>query len=331
MPDVFVIPGGKLYFDELDDAGAATGERYLGNSQSANLATTPQKLATYDNEDGIAVKADEVVTQIDRIITARIRNVDVDNIALFAIADRSTRTQKAGEVTDHAVGPVQSDRYYQLGASTSNPSGERGTTVSAVSSAEGDAASAHATETTYAIGDAVIPAEANDHWYMATTAGDSAAVAPTWPTDGSTVVDGDITWQDMGLIAYTVTTDYTADADLGRIYVVPGGAIATAAALAEASGAELNLNVDYTRAANTRDQVIALSGNTKQGALRVIASNLKGPARDYYFPKCNVTPTGDLTLKGDPESQAYQELTFEIEVLKRDDNTAPMYIDGRTA
>lgn len=73
MPDVFVIPGGKLFFDKLDDAGAATGERYLGNSQSANLATTPQKLATYDNEDGIAVKADEVVTQIDRMCSPHAR------------------------------------------------------------------------------------------------------------------------------------------------------------------------------------------------------------------------------------------------------------------
>lgn len=331
MPDVFVVPGGKVYFDLFDANGNPTGERYLGNTQGATQQTTPQKIASYDNEDGVAVKADEVTTQIDRTVTIRTRNIDWDNIALFAVADRSTRTQASGSVTDHAIGPVVSDRYYQIGTSASNPSGERGATVTAVTAKEGDDASAAATTTAYVVGDVVIPAVANNHWYMATVAGTSGGSAPTWPTDGSTVTDGTVTWQDMGLIAYTVTTDYTADADLGRLYTVPGGAIATAAALAAASGAELNLNVDYTRAANSRDQVVALSGETKQGALRVIASNLKGPGRDYYYPKVNVTPTGDLVLKGDPESAAYQELSYEIEVLKRDTSTAPAYIDGRPA
>lgn len=56
----------------------------------------------------------------------------------------------------------------------------------------------HATSTAYSVGDKVFPATPNAHWYEATVAGTSATSAPIWPTDGSTVTDGGVTWQDMG-------------------------------------------------------------------------------------------------------------------------------------
>lgn len=261
MPDVFVVPGGKLYFDLFDAAGNPTGERYLGNSQAATLAITPQKLACYDSEDGVAVKADEITTAIDRKVTIRLRNIDLDNLALFAIAAAAAKAQDAGTVTDEPLNAVQQGRYYQLGVAADNPTGVRG--ISAV-----------------------------------------------------TITDDDATPN-----PFTEGTDYTVDLALARLYIVPGGGITNGT----------NLRADYSTAANTRDQVVALANTTQQGALRVIASNLKGPARDYYFPKVNITPTGELELKTDPESQKYQELAFEVEVLKRDSATAPMYIDGRPA
>lgn len=54
---------------------------------------------------------------------------------------------------------------------------------------------AHAISTAYTAGDYVT---AGLHYYRAETSGTSAATAPTWSTDGSTVADNDITWQDMG-------------------------------------------------------------------------------------------------------------------------------------
>lgn len=48
----------------------------------------------------------------------------------------------------------------------------------------------------YSVGNLVAPG--NGHYYQCTVAGSSGVGAPTWPIDGSTVVDGGATWQDVG-------------------------------------------------------------------------------------------------------------------------------------
>lgn len=45
------------------------------------------------------------------------------------------------------------------------------------------------------------PADApNGHWYTAEVAGTTGSTEPEWPTDGSIVTDGTVTWRDMGLM-----------------------------------------------------------------------------------------------------------------------------------
>jgi hypothetical protein len=118
-------------------------------------------------------------------------------------------------------------------------------------------------------------------------------------------------------VTLTLGTDYELDATLARVHILPG------------SGANVahNLYVTYTRAANTREQGTVNSGATVEGALRFIAINAKGINRDYYFPKVTVSPNGDFSLKGDD----WQQLPFNLEILKLNDATASMYIDGRAA
>ena len=79
------------------------------------------------------------------------------------------------------------------------------------------ALSSHTPETAYSPGDYVI---AGVHYYRAETAGTSASTAPVFPTDGSTVMDGDVVWQDMGEVPKllgTLTLSYPCGAVLDGV------------------------------------------------------------------------------------------------------------------
>jgi hypothetical protein len=58
-----------------------------------------------------------------------------------------------------------------------------------------------AATTTIAVGDLKLPTVGNDHYYRCTTAGDTDAAEPTWPTTvGGTVPDGTVVWEEAGII-----------------------------------------------------------------------------------------------------------------------------------
>lgn len=85
--------------------------------------------------------------------------------------------------------------------------------------ADGDAPDAHAewqATTAYGVGAVVVPAARNGHYYRATVAGMSGAVEPAFPTtDGATVTDGTVTWQEAGLAPWSPTWDLNAAAAEG--------------------------------------------------------------------------------------------------------------------
>lgn len=123
----------------------------------------------------------------------------------------------------------------------------------------------------------------------------------------------------VGAATKTITTDYTIDLALGRVYIVPGGTITDASVV----------TVDYTPAANTREQVISASSASTAGSLRFVADNPKGVNRDIFLPSVLLKPTGTAKLKG--EQAEFMQLGFDIEILKKDTATAAIYIDGRPA
>lgn len=112
-----------------------------------------------------------------------------------------------------------------------------------------------------------------------------------------------------------VTTDFTLDATLGRVYIVAGGAI----------DGEATVTFTHTNAATSRKQIITSSEATVDGSMRFLASNPKGAQFDYFMPSVKLSPNGEYALKGDD----WQKMAFRVEINKRDDLTESIYIDGR--
>jgi hypothetical protein len=114
---------------------------------------------------------------------------------------------------------------------------------------------------------------------------------------------------------YDITDDYELDLTLGRIYIVPGGAIVDGT----------NLEVDYTKAAVAWDRISTGNVLSVRGALRYIADNTRGPNRDLYAPQVELRPNGDLQFKSRDQ---LQQITWQVSFEKPASGSA-LYIEGR--
>lgn len=108
-------------------------------------------------------------------------------------------------------------------------------------------------------------------------------------------------------------TDYTVEADLGRVYILPEGNIA--------AGTELEITFDV--AAHDHDLVVS-GTDIIYGALRFIAFNGVGKQTDFYMPKVALRPNGEYPLKGED----WQQFGFNLEILQLG-NLRQIYADGR--
>lgn len=117
--------------------------------------------------------------------------------------------------------------------------------------------------------------------------------------------------------AVAAAGNYQVDLDLGRIYIennatdIPDNTI---------------IQITYDTVASTREQILSGS-NPIYGALRFISNNPTGAQRDHFYPYVMLSPNGDHALKGD----AWQQIGFNFEVLKKASNIENCYIDGRPA
>jgi len=123
--NTYVMGRGRLYFDPFDANDATTGERYLGNTPGFELTIESEVVEHFNADSGVREKDDSVTIEVNRNATITCDNISNENLALFIIGDVSTVSQTGASVTDEAI-TVQTGRYYQLGVSSSNPTGRRG-------------------------------------------------------------------------------------------------------------------------------------------------------------------------------------------------------------
>lgn len=145
-----------------------------------------------------------------------------------------------------------------------------------------------------------------------------SATNPTGARDITTVVVTDDATPTP--VTFDLTDDYTVDLALGRLYVVPGGAIT----------AGTNLRVDYATTARTRTQHAATPDLAARltGALRFIANHTSGPNRDMFAPKVVLRADGAVTVKRAQQDGKVQEFGFKCR-FQQSGELAGVYLDGR--
>lgn len=148
MANTYVMGAGKVYVDLLDANDNPTGERYLGNTPGFGIAVSSETVDKYGDDEGVRSLEAQVLTQIDREATIQCDNVTMDNLALFIIGDKSTKSQGVATVTNEAL-TVKLGHFYQLGVSASDPIGARD--VSALSVTDVAGTTTYVLNTDYAV------------------------------------------------------------------------------------------------------------------------------------------------------------------------------------
>lgn len=189
MNKQYTLGRGKVYFDVFTaQTTTKTGERYLGNTPSFNLTTQSENLDHFDADEGIKTKDDSVTLSLNRTGNFVTDNIDPDNVALFFLAESDIASQAADTDVDFAVALPLGDRYYQLGATTANPSGDRSVSnvVCSVGVLDTDFTVDETLGRVYIVADALIDGEATVTFTYDTAAKDRKQII----TSNSATVDG---------------------------------------------------------------------------------------------------------------------------------------------
>jgi hypothetical protein len=194
-------------------------------------------------------------------------------------------------------------------------------------------APARVNDAVYEVGDMYLPATPNDHVYVCTVRGAAAASPPTFNVAGSTHTDGAATFKDAGLTStLTSGTDYLFDGTHGIVSIPLTGQIAdiynSCVTAVGAGNFNLRLHVDYTRPANSREQIATGAAGAVEGQLKFVADNPIGANQDVLIPSCTLRPNGALPFITAGEVGTV-ELAVGISIL--DTATSAVYIDGRPA
>jgi len=215
------LGAGDTYIDWLNADGSRNGLDYAGNATSLSIQSNAEvKEQTGKGRTNYGQVIATATINQPPSLSLTLNQLNMKTIAMALLGTLDGVDVSAGSVSDEEVTVSSLDKYFRL--SQRNVDTESGLTVTRQA---GGTASAHATETSYEVGDYVVPTSPNDHFYKCTEAGTSAASEPTWPTDGSTVTDDTVTWQDMGLIAAVQDTDFEVTSRNGMIRALSTGSI----------------------------------------------------------------------------------------------------------
>lgn len=275
------------------------------NINMPNAAIMFGSTAAVETEAGSTGESSEVVAYTGRYYQLGVTDAVADGVGNVTnvVVTNSSGIHAVGYVT--FVGqPLNNDTFTLNGevitfktTPTLTHDVQIGTTLTAT--AQNFAAHVNAYPSLYDVAATGVAAIITLRAIAAGTAGNSIGmvVSGTDPdVSGATLAGGSA----GGVIA--LTTNYTVDADRGRIYILEDAVDVTDGD---------TLQIAYDISAGSR-QLVVDAQDQVEGALRFIADNARGPNKDYYWPRVKLTPSGEYQLKGD----AWQVMTFNFEVLQ---------------
>ena len=122
----YALGRGKLYF-AMFGAGTLTpsdGQRYFGNTPEFSTTSESEELEHFDSDNGVNIKDDSVTLSNTRSGSFTTDNINLDNVALFYLGEKSTLTQTA-QTAQTTTFTAKRGRYYQIGETELNPAGAR--------------------------------------------------------------------------------------------------------------------------------------------------------------------------------------------------------------
>lgn len=236
------------------------------------------------------------------------------NLTTMLLGTDTTVTETGTSLTDEEITPLSLGSYLPLL--------KRHVSAVSITSKDADDCGTWVADTVTALGAYIRPTVANTYYYKATARDTDfkthATTQPTWPTTiGATVVDGAVTWTNMGLITKSATLDYDIDADNGLIYIRSG-----------ATSIELNrvLNVDYTYATYSGYSINARTSSSIICKMLFTGENLdSGELIRMTANSVELSPEGDFSLiSADGE---FLEFTLSGTIKVPDNETVPFVME----
>ena len=166
-------------------------------------------------------------------------------------------------------------------------------------------------DTATAVVDEVIESAKQGRWYqLGTSKANPAGI-------GAIATTGLVVTNDGGTTTYVLDTDYQADPDHGRIYIMDSGSID-----------DSKLKVDYTPVAASYERVKSADDLDLEYACRYIEYAASGTGRNVFFLRAKITVSGETALKGDRSTE--QQATITISSLRPDGGMPAVTINGKS-
>lgn len=303
--DNYSLGKGIVYFNKLV-SGAYLGARDLGNTPALTLSVAMDKLDHWNQRSGLRSKDKTVITELTPTVTFQLDEINVENIALMFMADKTEVVQSATEGLTMNIPSSLANRYYDTGY--------RGIGVWTLPY---DALSGGPFEigevVSGATGTGTVLRDSGTMLYVAIsvagfvddetiTGAASSATASVDSSNGEIWVTDDAVVRDGTSVFYDKTTDFTVDSVTGRIFLVDGTGIADAT----------DIDVDFGCSAVTYTRIGAFQETVIEGLLHFIPNNPVGPNMELKIWRVDLTPDGEIGMIGDD----WQLLPFTGEILK---------------